>query len=38
VNAWWERVSTRDSWKKAYAPLPSAWKAVQEWIWVAIQL
>jgi glutathione S-transferase len=24
VNAWWERVSTRDSWKKAYAPLPSA--------------
>jgi glutathione S-transferase len=24
VNAWWERVSTRDSWKKVYAPLPSA--------------
>lgn len=24
VNAWWERVSTRDSWKKVYAPLLSA--------------
>lgn len=23
VNAWWESVSTRESWKKVYAPFPS---------------